>query len=79
MLRDTQFHYNYDYILYYFGRETLTILKKWVDINYKLIRSKSKLSFLKQCKTNNVIPAHLMNCINTDFDLYHHKAVVLVE
>lgn len=66
--------FNFKFIYHSFGHQTKDYLKQWIDTNYKLIRAKSKLNFLKQCKFFCVFPNHLYNVLSTSFVPYHAKS-----
>jgi len=67
------------YIKYQFGIYTFKCFKSWVDINYKIFRTKIKLSFLKECKTNDLVPSHLNRYNTSGFHLHHRRSLRRME
>jgi len=67
--------YNFHFISFYFGVHVTSILKSWIDINYRIIRTYSKLQFLKQCKFRNIHPQHISNCAKTPVTVQNFKAI----
>jgi len=67
--------YNFKFIFDYYGSQGVFFLKKWIDINYRIIRTNSKLRFLKQCKTNNVYPQHITHISKISLNIFHYKAI----
>jgi|GEM_PF-7002331 len=55
------------------------ILKTWIDLNYRMIRTWTRRQFLLQCKYNNIFPAHLMNINRNTLYLTHYKSTVKFE
>lgn len=71
--------YDFDFIRLHFGNDIFKILKLWIDVNYKLIRAKSKLKFLKHCKFNTIIPPHLKTLSKVSIHIYYQKSVQKIE
>jgi hypothetical protein len=75
MITPFKFHnFNFSFMRHNFGAQITSLLKQWIDANYKLIKAKSKLYFLKSCKYNRLTPPHLSNNYERDFHLFHYKA-----
>ena len=57
----------------------MLLVKKWIDTNYKLIRSMSKLQFLRykinvfDIKINDCFPLHL-ECLNNNIQVSYYKS-----
>jgi len=51
--------YNFKFITFFFGPHVTLLLKKWIDINYKIIKTTICIKFLKAYMINNIHPAHL--------------------
>jgi len=67
--------YNFHYISFHFGLHVTSILKIWIDINYRIIRAYSKIQFLKQCNFRNNHPQHVSHCLKTPINVHNFKAV----
>jgi len=71
-----KFHtYNFNYIAHHYGSQGVLLLKSWIDTNYRVINTYSKLQFLKQCKQENVFPQHISNYTHASYQVFHHKAI----
>lgn len=68
-------HFNLTSLKESFGEYTTSIVKQWIDTNYRIIRTKAKLQFLKHCKTNNVTPSHLSHLFRNKFNFSHYKSI----
>jgi len=66
--------FNLNRICLIFGEHKHNILKTWIDLNYRMIRTCTRQQFLLQCKHNNIFPSHLMN-MNKRFYLTHYKSI----
>jgi len=66
--------FNLNRIRLIFGEHKHNILKTWIDLNYRMIRTCTRQQFLLQCKHNNIFPTHLMN-MNNRFYLTHYKSI----
>jgi len=71
--------FNLNFIRYSFGEHSANALKHWIDMNYRIIRARSKLQFLKHCKMNNLLPSHLSRLFNTRLHIFHHRSVKMAE
>jgi len=67
--------YNFDFILDQFGSQGYYLLKKWIDMNYRIIKAHCKLHFLKHCKTKKVFPQHVSHIIKMSLNILNHKAI----
>jgi len=65
---------NYDFIRREFGDGVIASLKCWSNLNYKSIRLRSRLEFLKLCRNNSVVPMHLSHISDSKFYLKNFKA-----
>jgi len=75
-----KFHtYNFKFIFDHYGSQGTFLLKRWIDTNYKIIRTHSKLQFLRQCKTNNIYPQHILQFTITPLNVFHFKAIRKLE
>jgi len=71
--------FNLNSVNHLFGDQISLMLKKWIDLNYRLIRSQAKVRFLLLCKYNNIFPTHFSR-LNTGFyRLDHHITNVKLE
>jgi len=71
-----KFHiYNFHFISFYFGVHVTSLLKTWIDINYRIVRAYSKLQFLKQCKFKDIHPQHISNVTKTTVNIQNFKAI----
>jgi len=62
-----KFHiFNFKFVYHSFGEHTSLLLKRWIDLNYRLIRSQVMLRFLLRCKHNRIFPSHLSR-----FEVHH--------
>jgi len=68
------FTYNSNRIRFLFGEHYSDKLKSWIDINYRLIKLRSKRQFLLHCKHNNIFPSHLLHIDENRFHLTHYKS-----
>lgn len=66
--------FNLKFIYQSFGDRTIDHLKQWIDTNYRVIRVRSKLNFLKQCKFFGIFPNHLFGVCTIKFVLHHFKS-----
>jgi len=68
--------YNFNFILDNFGPQCASLLKRWIDIHYKIIRAHSKIQFLKHCKAMKVVPQHITHLTKASYNLkfFHYKA-----
>lgn len=66
--------FNFKFIYHSFGDQTTGHLKQWIDTNYRIVRARSKLNFLKQCKFFCVFPNHMFGVCTTKFILHHFKS-----
>jgi len=71
--------YNFKFIFDYYGSQGTFFLKKWIDTNYRIIRTHSKLQFLKHCKTNNIYLQHITHILKTSLNIFHYKAIRKLE
>jgi len=72
----SRFHeYYFKFIFNNYGSLGISLLKRWIDINYRIIRTRSKLQFLKQCKVHNIFPQHLTHFFNISIHVMNYKAV----
>jgi len=55
------------------------LLKRWIDLNYRLIRTQAKVRFLLLCKHNNIFPTHFSQFDTNFFHLNHHATSVKLE
>jgi len=69
------YHFNLNFIYSHFGEQTSLVLKRWIDLNYRLIRTQSKLRFLLRCKHNNIFPSHLSKFDTDKFHLHDWMAI----
>jgi len=73
------FDFNIRFIQNVFREHISATLKRWIDINYKLIKATSQVHFLKTCKLNNIIPSHLSHIYNIKFYSNHYKTTKKLE
>jgi len=71
--------FNLNRVRLIFGEHKHDILKTWIDLNYRMIRTWTRRQFLLQCKHNNLFPAHLSNMIRNSFHLTHYKSTMKFE
>jgi len=71
--------YNFDFIYIHFGPQGVVLLKRWIDSHYRMIRTYSKLRFLKNCQSHNIFPQHITHFTKLRFHMFHHKAVHKLE
>jgi len=64
-----------DHLCKLFGEQVSGIFKRWIDTNYKLIRTTSQIHFLKTCKCNKLIPTHLSHLYKTSYIYKHYKTI----
>jgi len=57
------------------GEQGTSLLKRWIDANYRVVRAYSKLQFLKRCKFTNIHPQYISYCTKTPFNVFHFKAI----
>jgi len=74
----SSYPFNLNRIRLIFGEHRHNILKSWIDLNYRMIRTCTRRQFLLQCKYNIIFPAHLMN-MNNRFHLIHYKSTLRFE
>jgi len=67
--------YYFKFIFNNYGLLGISLFKRWIDINYRIIRTRSKLQFLKHCKTNNIVPQHVSHIVKPSIHLMNYKAV----
>jgi len=67
--------WNLNYIRHLLGPDISFLVKRWIDLNYKIIRVGSQLSLLKSCRAKNIIPRHIVHSvrINVYFDHFRSK------
>jgi len=71
--------FNPNFVNHLFRDHISVMLKRWIDLNYRLIRSQAKVRFLLLCKYNNIFPTHFSR-LNTGFyQLDHHITNVKLE
>jgi len=66
--------YNFKFISNHFGSQGILLLKRWIDTNYRIIKTHSKLYFLKNCKAKNIFSQHASHIMRTFFNIFHYKA-----
>jgi len=75
-----KFHiFNFNFIYYHYGTQGFSLLKRWIDTNYRIIRTHSKIYFLRQCKTHHIYPQHIVHIAELPIYMFHHKAIRKVE
>jgi len=71
-----KFHiYNFKFIFDHFGSQGTSLLKRWIDTNYRIIKTYSMIQFLKNCKVNNIFPQHILHITKTSFNFINYKAI----
>jgi len=71
-----KFHiYNFKYIFDHFGTKGTSLLKRWIDTNYRIIKTYLKIQFLKNCKANNVFRQHIQHITKTLVNILNYKAM----
>jgi len=65
---------NYDFIRREFGNEMVALLDCWTNLNYKMIRLRDRVEFLKLCRNNLVFPIHLSHISNSKFYFKNYKS-----
>lgn len=68
-------HFNFNFLYNLFGGVITYRLKQWIDLNYQMIKARSKLNFLKHCKSFDVLPNHVAYCCKNKFDLHHFRSI----
>jgi len=68
------FAYNLTRIRFLFGEHYFYLLKSWIDLNYRMIRMRSRRQFLLYCKHNNIFPSHLLHVNENRFHFIHYKS-----
>jgi len=66
--------FNLRFIRFNFGEELCGLVKKWISLNYKIIRNRARIYFLKHCRRIDVFPMHLSYVDRFRFDLINYKS-----
>jgi len=54
--------------------EVVALLDCWTNLNYKTIRIRGRLEFLKLCRNNPVFPIHLSHISDSKFYFKNYKS-----
>src|SRR5436190_22632697 len=63
----------FEFVNYYFGHDTVYLMKKWIRHRKMLLRLEETISFLKKCLNNGVIPSHLNSISRLPINLHNNR------
>jgi len=66
---------NFEFIRREFGDGAVALLHCWTNLNYKMIRFRGRLDFLKHCHNNSMFPAHLLHISDSRFYFKNYKSI----
>lgn len=73
-MRPYNSNYFFRHINLTYGSETVTFLKSWINVNKKIILCIAHILFLKQCRSNGLLPSHLSSFFNHDIEFHHQRS-----
>lgn len=57
-----------------YGPTVTSLLKIWISVNTRIVKNKAHITFLRQCRLHNVLPAHLLNFFGRDVTFWHQRS-----